>query len=233
MLEISVKTYTRAVGIFLVLTIFAGWFGEMYVPSKIISSDAATTAAQLRANDHLFRLGFAAYLVEAFSDVVLAWLFYVLLKPVHRELALLSAFFGLVSMAVFAVTQMFYFAAPMFLKGTPYLTAFPPQQLDAFATLFVSLYAGLSGLFMLFYGTGWIIRGWLTWKSTYLPRWLGALMIFAGLGFVAKNITKVLVPAYSSNFLIAPMALNAVVVALWMLTMGVNQEKWRAATTDR
>ena len=205
----------------------------MYVPSKIISSDAATTAAQLRTNDSLFRLGFAAYLAEAFNDVVLAWLFYVLLKPVHRELALLSAFFGLVSMAVFAVTQMFYFSAPMFLTGTPYLTAFLPHQLDAFATLFVSLYARLSGLFMLFYGTAWIIRGWLTWKSTYLPRWLGALMILAGVGFVAKNITKVLAPAYSSNFLIAPMALNAVVVAMWMLTMGVNQERWRAAIAGR
>jgi hypothetical protein len=229
MFETSVKTYTRAVGVLLVLTIFAGWFGEMYVPSTIITSDAATTAARLRTNETLFRLGFAAYLVEAFSDVVLAWLFYVLLKPVHRELALLSAFFGLVSMALFAVTQMFYVSAPMFLKGSPYLSAFPPGQLDAFATLFLSLYAALSGLFMLFYGTAWIIRGWLTWKSTYLPRWLGSLMILAGLGFVAINITKVLAPAYSSNLLIAPMALNAVVVAVWMLTKGVDQERWEAA----
>jgi hypothetical protein len=229
MIEISVKTYTRAVGIFVILTIFGGWFGEMYVPSQIISADAATTAAQLRANDSLFRLGFAAYLVEAFSDVVLAWLFYVLLKPVNRELALLSAFFGLISMALFAVTQMFYFSAPTFLKGTPYLAAFPPDQLEALSRLFVGLYAGLSGLFMLFYGTGWIIRGWLTFRSTYLPRFLGVLMVVAGLGFVAMNVTKVLAPAYSSNLLIVPMALNAVAVAIWMLVKGVDREKWDAA----
>ena len=230
MIEIPVTTYTRAIGIFLVFTIVGGAFGEVYVPSQIIASDAATTAAQLRASDGLLRIGFAAYLVEAFSDVVLAWLFYVILRPVNRNLALLSAFFGIVSMTLFAVTEMFYFSAPMFLSGKKYLSAFSPDQLDAFATLFLSLYGGLSGLFMLFYGSGWILRGWLTFKSTYLPRFLGAIMILAGLGFVTKNVMKVLAPSYSFDLLLAPMLLNAVAVAGWMLVRGVDREKWNAAT---
>jgi Domain of unknown function (DUF4386) len=229
MIETSVKTYSRAVGIFLLVTIAGGWFGEMYVPSAMLTGDAATTADQLRQSEGLFRLGFAAYLLEAFSDVVLAWLFYVLLKPVHRDLALLSAFFGLVSMTLFAVTKMFYFFAPTFLKGSPYLAAFTPGQLEAFAGLFLSLYAGLSGLFMLFYGTAWIIRGWLTFRSGYLPRFLGVLMVAAGLGFVAKNVTQVLAPAYSSDFLLAPMFLNAIVLAVWMLLWGVDRDKWDRA----
>jgi hypothetical protein len=232
MIETSVKTYSRAAGIFLILSIFGGWFGEMYVPSVMMTGDAATTADQLRLNDGLFRLGFAAYLVEAFSDIVLAWLFYVLLKPVHRNLALLSAFFGLVSMTLFAVTKMFYFAAPMFLKGS-YLAAFPPDQREALASQFLSLYAGLSGLFMLIYGTAWILRGYLTFRSAYLPRFLGVLMVAAGLGFVAKNITKVLAPAYSWDALLAPMFLNAVGLAIWMLAKGVDRNGWERATADR
>ncbi|HEX6375588.1 MAG TPA: DUF4386 domain-containing protein [Allosphingosinicella sp.] len=230
MTETSVKTYCRAVGIFLILTMAGGWFGEMYVPSLMLTGDAATAAAQLRAHDGLFRLGFAAYLVEAFSDVVLAWLFYVLLKPVHRDLALLSALFGLVSMTLFAVTKMFYFSAPMLLKGSRYLAAFPPEQHEALAGLFLSLYAGLSGLFMLFYGTAWILRGWLTFRSGYFPRFLGILMVVAGLGFVAKNLTKVLAPAWSSDLLLAPMFLNALAVAIWMLARGVDRDKWDRAT---
>jgi hypothetical protein len=233
MIAVSVKTYSRAVGVFLLVTMFGGWFGEMYVPSVIMTGDAATTAAHLRLNDQLFRLGFAAYLVEAFSDIVLAWLFYVLLRPVHRDLALLSAFFGLVSMSLFAVTQMFYFAAPMFLRGSRYLAAFSPNQLEAFASLFLSLYAGLSGLFMLFYGTAWILRGWLTFRSGYLPRFLGLLMAAAGVGFVAKNLTKVLAPAYSSDLLLAPMLLNAAVLAVWMLVKGVDGGTWNDLALDR
>ncbi|HEX8573753.1 MAG TPA: DUF4386 domain-containing protein [Allosphingosinicella sp.] len=232
MTETSVKAYCRAVGIFTLLSIAGGWFGEMYVPSLMLTGDAATTAAQLRANEGLFRLGFAAYLVEAFSDIVLAWLFYVLLKPVHRDLALLSAFFGLVSMTLFAVTKMFYFAAPMFLRGRGYLSAFPPDQLESFAGLFLSLYAGLSGLTMIFYGTAWILRGWLTFRSSYLPRFLGALMVVAGLGFVAKTLTQVLAPPLSSPLLLAPMFLNAVAVTIWMLAKGVDRPQWDRATSD-
>jgi hypothetical protein len=233
MIQTSVKTYSRAVAIFLILTMLGGWFGELHVPSIIRTGDAATTAAQLRLNEDLFRLGFAAYLVEAFSDVVLAWLFYVLLKPVHRELALLSAFFGLVSMSIFAVTQMFYFSAPMFLKGSGYLTAFSPDQLESFAGLFLSLYGYLGGISMLFYGTAWIIRGWLTFRSGYLPSFLGVLMVLAGLGFVAKNITYVLAPAYSSTLLLAPMFLSFVVLTIWMLLKGVDRDKWDRANADR
>jgi len=51
-------------------------------------------------------------------------------RPVHRDLALLSAFFGLVSMSHFAVTKMFYFSAPLFLKSK-YLAPFSPEQIDA------------------------------------------------------------------------------------------------------
>ena len=209
-----------------------GYYGEVHVPSQFMTGDAAATATQLRLNPALFRVGFAAYLVEAFSDVILAWLFYVLLKPVHRELALLSAFFGLVSMSLFAVTKMFYFSAPVFLKSK-YLTAFPPEQLEALAGGFLSLYGALSGLFMLFYGTGWIIRGYLTFKSGYLPRLVGALMAIAGLGFFAKNVTKVLAPAYSSDLLLAPMFLNVLVLAIWMLVKGVDRANWSRAVSDQ
>ena len=226
MIDISIKTYSRAVGILLILSMAGGFFGEMYVPSLMFGDNAAASAAKLRTNEGLFRLGFAAYLLEAVSDIVLAWLFYVLLKPVNRELALLSAFFGLVSTTLFGVTKMFYFAAPMFVRGSEYLTAFAPEQLDAFATLFLSLYSVLSGLTMLLYGIPWIIRGYLTFKSGYLPRALGVLMIAAGVAFVVKTLTYVLLPAYSSDFLLAPMFLNALAVAIWMLIRGVHHDKF-------
>jgi hypothetical protein len=229
MLETPVKTYSRAVGIFLILTMVGGWFGEVYVPAQMAGADAAERVAQLRLNDGLFRLGFAAYLVEAFSDVVLAWLFYLLLRPVHRDLALLSAFFGIVSMTLFAVMQMFYFTAPMFLRGSRYLAHFSARELEGLASAFLSISGNLSGLFMLFYGAAWIVRGYLTFRSGYLPRFLGVLMLVAGAGFTAKNITKVLAPAYSSDVLLAPMFLNVVALAIWMLVRGVDLDKWNQA----
>ena len=93
----SVQTYARIAGLLFLLSFVAGGFGEFYVPSKlIVSGDAAATAKNINASISLFRMSFAGYLVEAVCDIALAWILYVLLRPVRRDLALLAAFFGLV-----------------------------------------------------------------------------------------------------------------------------------------
>src|SRR5436305_6410185 len=105
-----IQRYAKTAGVLLLVTIAAGYFGELYVPSKLVSREAATTAANITAHEVLFRFGFAAYLVEACCDIALALHFHALLMPVNKYLALLSAFFGLVSTATFALTQLLYFA---------------------------------------------------------------------------------------------------------------------------
>ncbi len=164
------------------VTFAAGAFGEGYVPGLlIVSNDAAATVANLRAHDALYRLGFAAYLAEALCDVALAAIFYVLLEPVSRGLALLAAFFGLFSAALYAACEICYFALPrLLIGGAPFLKAFTPDQLDALALLSLKLFGAGAGLFLVFYGAGWIVRGWLMIRSGYFPKLLGGLMIVGG-----------------------------------------------------
>lgn len=115
---LPVQTYAKIAGVLVLLTFVAGGFGEAYVPSKlIIATEAAATVENLKSSDLLFRLSFAGYLVEACCDVTLALLFYVLLKPVHRYVSLLAAFFGLIGTATFAAAELFYFAPPLVLGG--------------------------------------------------------------------------------------------------------------------
>ena len=58
-------------------------------------------------------------------------------------------------------------------------------------------------------------------------------MAVAGLGFFAKNLTKLLAPAHSSDLLLTPMFVNVFVLALWMLARGVDRAKWDRAVADR
>ena len=74
-----------------------------------MSADAAATVKNIIASDSLFRLGFAAYLVEAMCDIGLTLILYILLRPVSRNLALLAAFFRLMGTGLFAVAELFYF----------------------------------------------------------------------------------------------------------------------------
>ena len=225
--SIPVRTYARTAGVLFLLTIVAGGFGELYVPSKlIVSADATATANNIHAFDSLFRLGFAVYLVEAVCDIALALIFYVLLRPVHKYLALLAAFFGLVSTALFGVAELFYFAASLILGGAAYLKTFSPDQLNSLALLSLKLYGRAGGIFMVFYGIASLLRGYLIFRSGYLPKFLGVLLALAGLGFVTNNFALVLAPAYASSILLLPMFLAAVSLTVWFLVKGVDVPKW-------
>src|SRR5712671_38093 len=107
----NVQRYARIAGVLFLLSMVAGGFGEAYIPSKlIVSGDPAATVANLKNFDFLYRLGFAAFMLESLCDVTLALILYVLLKPVGKELSLLAAFFGLIASATFACAELFYFA---------------------------------------------------------------------------------------------------------------------------
>ncbi len=224
----SVQAYARAAGVLLLITFVAGGFGEAYVPSKlIVSTDATTTAENIRTFDSLFRMSFAAYLVEAICDTALALIFYALLKPVGRTLALLAAFFGLLSTTLFAVSEIFYFAAPkLILGGAGYLATFSHGQLDTLALLSLKLFGYGGAMFTVFYGIGWILRGYLIFRSGYLPKVLGALMAFGGLAFVTRNFALVLAPAYATDNLLLLIMPGGLLLALWLLVRGVNVRKW-------
>src|SRR5713226_8841391 len=136
-----VQTYARIAGLLFLISIVAGGFGELYVPTVlIVSGDATATANNVIASDFLFRMGFASYLIEAICDIALTLILYVLLRPVGKELALLAVFFRLVGTAIFAVTELFYYAPSLILGGADYLKSFSPDQLSALALLSLRMY---------------------------------------------------------------------------------------------
>jgi hypothetical protein len=205
----------------------AGAFGEAYVPSKLIASaDAAATMQNLRALNPMFRLGFAAYLVEACCDTALVLILYVLLKPVERFMSLMAAFFGLISTASFVTAELFYFAPALLLRDVAYLKAFTPEQLNLLALLSLKLF-GLGGLiFAAFYGAAWLIRGYLIYRSGYLPKFLGVLMAIGGLAFVVSNFAAVLAPSLPLDWLMALIMPGFLTLSVWLLAKGVNTAKW-------
>lgn len=226
----AIAAYARFAGLFFFISIVAGGFGEGYAPSLLIDfGDAAKTVANLQAHDMLFRLSFAAYLVEGLCDIALAVIFYVLLKPVSRGLALLAAMFGVASAILYGACELFYFALPhVLLAGGPALNGFTPGQVDALVLISFKLFNYGAGLFLIFYGTGWILRGWLMIRSGYIPKILGILMIVGGLGFVVRTLSTVLAPAWSSPVMLMLLLPGGVLLGLWLLIRGVDPAEWHA-----
>src|SRR3954470_25058895 len=155
------RRYGRMIGLLFLLTLIGGSLGEVILPGKIIvSGDAAATAHHVITMQTTFRLGFAFYLIEGLCDAALAAFFYLLLRPVNRDAALVAAFLGVISTAIFAVNESFYFFPSVLLSGAPYLNVFTPDQLNAAAYLCFRYYARGTEAFMAFYGVAMLLRGY-------------------------------------------------------------------------
>jgi hypothetical protein len=151
-----------------------------------------------------------------------------LLKPAGRNVALLAAFFGLIGTALFGVAELFYFAPPLVLGGAAYLKSFSPDQLNTLALLSLKLYGYCGTIFLAFYGVGWVLRGYLIFRSGYLPRFLGVLMTICGLAFIARNFAAVLAPQYASGGLLLLSVPGGLALIAWLLVRGVDVQKWEA-----
>src|SRR5207302_9239783 len=145
----SIQRYARIAGVlFLVSAVFGG-LGESYIPGRfIVSGDAAATARNIIASPMLFRVGFATYLVEGICDIALALLFYLLLRPVAKNLALFTVLLGLFSTALYAVAEAFYFAPTVILSGAGFLKTFSPDQLSSLAYLSLRMFGQVAGIFL-------------------------------------------------------------------------------------
>src|ERR1043166_3285740 len=225
----NVKKYATAAGVLFLLTVVAGGYGEGYVPSKfIVPSDAAATVATIKGSEFLFRLGFAGFLIESFCDVALAWMFYVLLRPVDRNISLLAAFLGVMSAAVFAGCELFFFMAIHISGSAGYLKSFSPDQLNTLALLSLKFYAIGGAIFTGYYGLGWILRAYLMFQSGYFPKFLAVLMAIGGFGFLTRNFLLVLAPSYASELLLMLMFPGVLSLTGWLLIKGIDVAKWQS-----
>lgn len=222
--DFSLRQYARAAGVMLMISFVGGALGEFFILSKLmVRNDAAATANNIRASDFLFRFGFVAYLMEAICDVGLLFVFYKLLKPVHKGLAQVTVLLGMVSMITFAFAEFFYYANTLVLADSEYLKTFSKGQLESLAYLLLRFYGHAGGLFLIFYGLASIIRGYLMFRSGYIPRWLGALLMIGGTGFVLRTFLLVLFPAYVSNYYMMPMVGTILIMGIWFLVKGIKE----------
>lgn len=219
----SLPRYARVAGVLMLLSIVFGAIGEAYVPGRIIADgDAAATAANILGNATLFRVGFASYMVEGICDIALSVVFYVLLRPVSPNLALLSAFFGIAGMVTFAVAESAYFASSLIVLETAGMESFTTEQRNALTLLSLRISAMIAYLFIAMYGIATMIRGYLIRRSGYFPAVFGVLFMVAGAGFILRGATYILAPAYSTDLMLLPMAAAGIPFMLWLLIRGVK-----------
>ena len=223
------QQYARWIGALYLITIVTGGWGESHVPDTLLlPNDLAGTAHKVAMSVAIFRSSFAAYLIEAACDITLNVLLYALLRPISRNLALLAVCFGLMGTAIFAAGEMFYFTAALPAIDADVARVISPEAQATLTYLCLTIFGYCFGIFALFYGIAVTIRGYLMVRSGYLPRALGAIVMLGGFSFIAKNLFIVVYPHWDKPYIIFPMFVTLVSMALWMPLKGIDLAQWDA-----
>ncbi|HET6806767.1 MAG TPA: DUF4386 domain-containing protein [Frateuria sp.] len=217
----------RAAGLLYLVVIVTGFFGLAYVPSQlIVHGDAAATVLRLAQSQTLFRLGIIADLACNTAFLLLPLALYRLLAPTGRTAALLMVALAAAGVPVAFANTLHRVNVLSLLGHADYLAAFTADQLHAQVMLQLEAYR--QGLLVLgvFWGAWLLPLGYLVFKSGFLPRPLGVLLVLGGLGYLADVPASLLLPSYGASavadYATLPASLGEIGTCLWLLVMGAR-----------
>ena len=227
--DISPAKAARVAGIGYLIIFVLGIFANFFIfGGLLVRGDAAATANNIMANGLLFRGGMLSWLIVLICDIVIAWALYIFLKPVSKSLSLLTAWFRLVYVTIFGITQLNLLFVLLLLSGTDYLTVFDTNQLQALAMLFLNGHNLGFLIGLVFFGVHLLLLSYLIFKSSYIPKILGVLLILSSLGYLIDSFANFLLPNYADYetiflLLVAiPGIIGELSFTLWLLLKGTK-----------
>ncbi len=223
--------YLRLAGLAYLANIALGLFGEVVVRGTlVVAGDGLATATRIAENAGLWRLGLGGDLLMQLLDIPLIVVFYLLLRPVSRPLALMATAFNIVQTAVLAVNKL-SMLAPLLLISAP-----ATPELGSQLLFWVRLHAHGFGIGLIFFGVACLLRGWLIARSGVLPRLLGVLLIAAGAGYLVNSFALLLAPALADRlfpWVLIPSFVGELALSLWLLARGLDAQAWHAKWAPR
>src|SRR6266550_4747397 len=174
----STKNPGRFAGLLYVLMSILGFFAMAYVPSKlIVHGNATATSNNIAASETLFRLGIAGELIGQAGFIFVALALYDLLRGVNRRHASLMVILIVVSIPIAFLNELNAIAALVLVRGTDFLSVFDKPQRDALAMLFLSLHGYGFDVAGILWGLWLFPLGLLVYRSGFIPRILGVLLM--------------------------------------------------------
>jgi len=211
----------RLAGFFYLLVFVTGVVAALSGARLLVAGNPAATATNILEHEAAYRLGFAAFLLNVICYVVVTLLFYEMFAVVSRSVSMLAAFFSLVGCASQAAAAAFYAAPLVLLHDAPFMAAFTQQQTQALTLLSIKLYTQAYNLGLVFFGCYCLLIGYLAYRSTFLPRLVGALMMLAGgawLTFLWPPLAAAVSPYNLGLGVLGEGSLT-----LWLLLRGVKE----------
>lgn len=178
-------------------------------------------------NEQSFRLGLVIALISGFLFLMAAWGLYSLLRPVNADLALLFLVLNAVGVAIQGATMLSLVSALLQAGSATGSTAFSAGQIEAMAKLSIEGYKLGFVTAQVFFCTWLFPLGYLVFRSGYLPRLLGILLLLDGVAVLIWILQAFLFPEYPAiRYPGLVISFSAEVgLALWLLVKGVESRR--------
>ena len=219
--------------LYLVLAVF-GMFSAITLENLVVPGDAATTAANIMERLWLFGSSLVGWIVIVVADVAIAVTLYLLLEPVSRAVSLLAAAFRLVYAVILGAVLLNLYEAFRVLTGAGPGAGLDAQQRQTMALSSLDTFSAGFLLALVFFGVHLVTLGFLFYRSHYVPRVLGVLLVAAGAGYILDSLATFFVADHgglASAVLVAPAVVGELGLAAWLLVKGINV-RCEATTRD-
>ena len=196
---VSLKRTARLAGLLYLVLGLLGFYAIMYVPNRIfVRGDTATSAKNLLTDEFLFRTSIVSHLLSVVTFLFLAFVLYKLFRKVNEQQAKLLVALVVVQVPIIFLLETFDISSLMTLKGQVFKAATHAQLQDV-SQLFLKIHGYGLMTVEIFWGLWLIPFGLLVYKSVFIPRVLGVLLISAGLGYTIDSLTFLLFPGFPAD----------------------------------
>ena len=221
---ISPQRISILAGIGYLIIFITGIFSNFFVlENLIVHGNAAATAHNIINNDHLYRIGILSFIIMVLFDAFLAWALYVILIPVNKNISLLSGWLRLVNSAIFGIALYNLITVMKILHNSDYLKAFGSEQLHAQMMLSFDTFNVVWLIGLMFFGLHLFVLGYLIFKSGYISKIIGILLVIAGIGYLIDSFANFLLPDYNKYkdiflmIVIIPGIIGELSLTFWLL----------------
>lgn len=223
----SNNSMARQAGWFYLGVVLTGIFSLMYVPSQLIVwNDAATTFKNISTSETLFRWGIVSSMACYVFFIFLPLSLFRLLESVNRWHAHLMVALSIVSVPISFLNLSHKFSILALLH--PELPSTLTQvQLQEQVMFHLNAYNDGIVIASVFWGLWLFPFGYLVFKSGFLPKALGVLLMVGCFGYLINIVANLINPAYAdlgiAGWVRLPASLGEIGTCLWLLIMGAKE----------
>lgn len=224
----SKKNTARLAGFLYLIVVLTGIFSLAYVPSKLIVwDDAAKTFQNIAASESLYRMSLVSSVICYIAFLLLPFVLYRLLHSVNEMAAKLMVVLAVVSVPISLLNLQNKYAVLTLINGASYLKIFDERQIHSQAMLFLDNYNNGILIVQMFWGLWLLPFGYLVYKSGFLPKILGVLLMLGCFGYLISFVGNTMMLNYGETFIsrfdTLPATLGEIGTCLWLLFMGVKE----------